>query len=282
MKKDILYSLVVFIICIVTDLYLKSYFASSGVQTHINRGFIFGSLQDLPQSLTLVTLTSFGGVLFFFYLLLIILLSSELKALKYGLSLFMGGVLGNVIDRALHAGTLDFIPLSFNGETLVVFNPADVFQWIGAGFIIISIFSKDRIIWYPDNQRGLLGLVNPREQIKFALKFSAISLSTCLLLGIFSLSYLSLVLKENHHIQQSTIIGFAISFLAITFLFNVLSFIAGIVLSRRTAGPLYAFEKYVENLLAGEVSKELKLREGDNYKHLEDVAGNLRKHFLND
>lgn len=277
MKKHILVPVFVMIFCLAIDLYLKMHFLQSA-DSHINRGFIFGSLQDLPQSLTLVTLTSFGGVLFFIYLLLIILLAPELFILKIGLSFFTGGILGNVIDRALHAGTLDFIPVIWNGRTLMVFNPADAFQWLGAGLILLSIFSKDKIIWYPDNQRGF-GLVNPKEQIKFAMKFSAISLSTCLLLGIFSLSYLSLMMKENHLMNQSTIIGFGVSFLAITVFFNILSFIAGIVLSKRTAGPLYAFEKYVEGLLSGEETKELKLREGDNYKHFEEVALNLKNHL---
>lgn len=276
MKKDILASLGVFSICLAVDLILKYQFLSSA-DSHINRGFIFGTLQDLPQSLTLVTLTSFGGVLFFIYLLLIVLLSSELIVLKVGLGMLIGGVLGNVIDRALHAGTLDFIPVIFNQKVLMVFNPADLFQWIGAGLIVLTIFLKEKIIWYPDNQRGF-GLINPREQIKFALKFSAISLSTCLVLGIFSLSFLSLTLKENQTHNQSTIVAFAVSFLAITLVFNILSFFAGIVLSKRTAGPLYAFEKYVESLLAGE-RKELKLREGDNYRHLESVAAALKKHL---
>lgn len=280
MKKDILTSLGLFGLSVAVDLYLKSHFVTSA-DSHINRGFIFGSLQDLPQSLTLVTLTSFGGVLFFIYLLLIVLLNSELRWLKYGLSFFIGGVLGNVIDRALHAGTLDFIPVSFNEKVLMVFNPADAFQWLGAALILICIFRKDKLIWYPDNQRGF-GLVNPKEQIKFALKFSAISFSTCLLLGIFSISYLSLVLKESHDLHQSTVIGFAVCFIAITFLFNVLSFLAGLLLSQRTAGPLYAFEKYVEDLLAGVETRELKLREGDNFRHLEEVALNLKNHLSKD
>ncbi|MDO9183431.1 MAG: signal peptidase II [Bacteriovorax sp.] len=276
MKKDILLSLLVFALTLASDMFLKYHFLASA-DSHINRGFIFGSLQDLPQSLTLVTLTSFGGVLFFIYLLLISLLASELLVLKLGLGMLIGGVLGNVIDRALHAGTLDFIPFIFNHKVLMIFNPADLFQWIGAGLIILTIFLKEKIIWYPENQRGF-GLVNPNEQIKFALKFSAISLSTCLVLGIFSVSYLSLTLKESHMLNQSTIIAFGLSFFALTVFFNILSFIAGIILSKRTAGPLYAFEKYVEALLAGE-RKDLKLREGDNYKHLEEVAANLKKHL---
>jgi signal peptidase II len=274
MKKDIYLSLFFFGLCLSIDIFLKDQFLNS-LDSHINRGFIFGLLQDLPQSLTLVTLTCFGGVLFFIYLLLLDILSRKLIALKIGLGIFIGGVLGNVIDRAIHAGTLDFIPLIFNHKVLVVFNPADIFQWIGAAIIVLTIFLKEKIIWYPEEQRGYV-LVYPKEQIKFALNFMAISFSTCLILGIFSLSYLSLTLNINHIHNKSTIIAFGMSFLAITVLFNILSFMAGIVLSKSTAGPLYAFEKHIETLISGNY-KELKLREGDHYKHLETIAHDLKK-----
>ena len=41
---------------------------------------------------------------------------------------------------------------------------------------------------------------------------------------------------------------------------------------------LYAFEKYVEDLLNGD-NRDLKLREGDNFKHFEAVAANLKNHI---
>ena len=99
------------------------------------------------------------------------------------------------------------------------------------------------------------------------------------MLGLFSLSFLSLSLHANHLFNQSTVIAFTVSFIAITVLFNILTFFAGIIISKRTAGPLYAFEKYVEELLSGEQKEKLKLREGDNYRHLEEVAENLRSHL---
>ena len=194
-----------------------------------------------------------------------------------GLGLLAGGILGNVIDRAMHGGTLDFIPLALQGKVLLYFNPADLFQWIGAIIIGFNIFRNERIIWYPENQRGFV-LVNPKEQIRFAVKFTMISFSTCLILGIFSISYLTLSLNEFKSFSSSTVIGFAISYLAISISFNCMAFMAGIFLSQRSAGPLYAFEKYVEALLHGE-RRELKLREGDNYQHLIAVANSLKEHF---
>ncbi len=73
-------------------------------------------------------------------------------------------------------------------------------------------------------------------------------------------------------------IGYVISYLAISLVFNLVVFVAGIILSNKSAGPLYAFEKYVESLLSGD-RKEFKLREGDNYQHLIDVAHNLKDYF---
>lgn len=275
-KKGLLISLSLFFTALIVDFVWKMNMAVGEV-THINRGFIFGTLQDLPASLTLVTLCSMGGLLVFVYVLLITLLSSELLILKAGLGLLAGGVLGNVIDRAIHGGTMDFIPMNLPFLPPVVFNPADVFQWIGAAIIAVKLITKEKIIWYPENQRGFT-LINPKEQIKFAMKFAAISICTCLVLGLFALSYLTLTLQSINITSKSPIIGFALSYFAITLFFAAVAFFSGLLLSQRTAGPLYAFEKYVEDLLNGE-DRELKLREGDNYKHLEIVAANLREHI---
>ncbi|MEA9356895.1 signal peptidase II [Bacteriovorax sp. PP10] len=274
-KKGIILSLVLFLLALAIDFIWKMKMA--GELSHINKGFIFGTLQDLPASLTLVTLSSMGGLLFFIYIIFIIMLSPQLNMLKAGLGLLVGGIIGNVIDRAIHGGTLDFLPMKLPLLPPIVFNPADVFQWIGAAIIAYKIITKDNIIWYPENQRGF-SLVNAKEQMKFALKFAAISLCTCLVLGLFALSYLTLTLQSANIASRSPAIGFAISYLAITLFFTTISFFAGLILSQRTAGPLYAFEKYVEDLLKGD-KRDLKLREGDNYRHLEKIADDLKNHF---
>jgi len=276
MKKGLAWSLLAFVFTIVVDVILKNQHSYSDL-THFNRGFIFGTLQDLPANLTLVTLCSVGAVLFFVYLILILLLSKELVSLKCGLGFLIGGVLANVIDRAFHGGTLDFIPLSLFGTTYVYYNPADFFQWLGALFVLFNIFKKDEIIWYPENQRGF-NLINPKEQLRFAFKLMIISFSTCLILGIFSLSYLTLTFKNSNLYSPSILIGYVISYFAICLVFNLIVFVSGLILSNKSAGPLYAFEKYVENLLSGDL-KEFKLREGDNYQHLIEVAHHLKDHF---
>ena len=71
---------------------------------------------------------------------------------------------------------------------------------------------------------------------------------------------------------------FSLAYVCLSLTFSLIVFLVGLVISHKTAGPLYAFELYVEDLLKGNMRK-LSLREGDNYKHLEKVADDLKKHF---
>ena len=157
-KKGILISLCLFALVLVIDFVWKAQMMT-GESAHINRGFIFGTLQDLPASLTLVTLCSMGGLLVFVYVMMIILLPAELLLLKAGLGLLSGGVLGNVVDRAIHGGTLDFLPMQIPGLPPIVFNPADVFQWIGAAIIVIKLITKENII--PSGSNKIVFILAP-------------------------------------------------------------------------------------------------------------------------
>ncbi len=275
MKNKRIICFLILLITIAIDLYTKFVFGKNNNHL-INQGFIFGSLQELPQSLTLVTLSTIGGIIAFLYFIFLIVLSEKLFKFKLGLSFLVGGILGNVVDRAMHGGTTDFIPINLS-TTSIVFNFADVVQWIGALFIIFEIITKEKYIWFPENQRGF-GLINPKEQIKFSIKLSIISFSSIFVLGIFSLSFLTLTLKEFHAYQFSTILAYLYSFIAISVLFILLVFGAGLFLSQKTSGPLFAFEKFVEDLLSGQ-RRSLKLREGDNYRHFEEVAEKLLNEF---
>jgi signal peptidase II len=51
-------------------------------------------------------------------------------------------------------------------------------------------------------------------------------------------------------------------------------FFVGLVQSHRIIGPIYAFERFVEDLLQGKARK-LKLRNGDEFKQLEKMAEDL-------
>jgi len=209
---------------------------------------------------------------------MIYFLPTQLFKLKLGLSFLAGGIFGNVVDRVARGVSIDFIPLSFSGYD-IVFNMADAFQWVGAALIVYNVIVHEKIIWYPDNQRGKF-LIHPREQIRFALKMTGTVLCSSFLLGLFSITFLRSSLMAVGAHSDSTQWFFFLSYLCLTLLFSIFVFAAGLFFSHKTAGPFYAFEQYVEELLEGS-DRDFILREGDHYKHLERIAQSLKKSIKN-
>lgn len=58
--------------------------------------------------------------------------------LSAGLSLVMGGAVGNVVDRIMHGYVIDFIQVLIFGWPFPSFNVADSAITVGAGFLIID------------------------------------------------------------------------------------------------------------------------------------------------
>lgn len=275
-NKQLGYGLLLFLACLILDQVTKGFSVSQATFAE-NPGFIFGLAQDLPASLRVIGLSSIFGFIFFVYLLFLYFLPVQLNKLKWGLSLLAGGIFGNVADRVYRGTSIDFIPLGW-GETFITFNLADVFQWIGAGLILYNVVVHEQIIWYPENQRGRY-LINPREQIRFALKMTLTAFCSSLLLGLFSSTFLRNTLVGLKVNSGPAITLFLLAYICLTLLFSILVFAAGIILSHKTAGPFFAFEQYVEDLLEGN-ERPFVLREGDNYRHLESVATQVRELLL--
>lgn len=267
-NRQVVYGLTLFFICLLVDQLSKNWGLSQGISVE-NHGFIFGLADDFPLTLRILGLVSIFGFLFFFYLLLLVFLPLQLNKLKYGLSLLMGGIFGNVADRIWRGSSIDFIPLSL-ADYSVTFNIADVFQWVGAGLIVYNVIVHEQIIWYPENKRGRF-LIHPKEQVLFSLKMVGSVLVTSFLLGLFCLSFI----RNISDVQGATVNFFLLSYLCLTLLFSLAIFVTGLFLSHKTAGPFYAFELYIEELLHGR-DTPLVLRKGDQYQHLITVAEQVR------
>jgi signal peptidase II len=56
-------------------------------------------------------------------------------------------------------------------------------------------------------------------------------------------------------------------------------FVLGRILSHRMAGPLYGFETFLRDLMRGK-DRRFKMRKGDEFRHLEDLAEHLRPLLL--
>jgi signal peptidase II len=66
--------------------------------------------------------------------------SAEQTVLAIGLSLVLGGALGNVIDRVWHGYVIDFIFFHWNDHYFPAFNVADSAITIGAGCLLLDAF----------------------------------------------------------------------------------------------------------------------------------------------
>ena len=234
-----------------------------------NKGFILGSFSDLPPALRVVSISTLYGFIFLLFLLVQYLLVAKLATLRIGSTFLMGGISGNTIDRAAFGSVIDFasiIPKTF-------FNLADVFQLIGFALIVYSLFRDQEKIWHPNCLRKNY-VVNGKLQMRFALKFTSIGFALSFIIGVFTLSFLTLLSIERSHVT-----AFVISYVVITLVYLIITFIAGFIISHKYLGPLYAFELFIEDIVQGK-NREFRLRKGDNYKHLEDVAEKIRTKFF--
>lgn len=64
--------------------------------------------------------------------------------LACGLSLIVGGALGNMIDRLLHGRVVDFVHVHWHGHYFPAFNVADSAITVGAGLLLLDALLESR------------------------------------------------------------------------------------------------------------------------------------------
>lgn len=273
MKSRYLISLTILVMCLVIDYYSKQW--GQGLSSlHYNEGFIMGSFSHLPDTIRVIALGSFSGIIFILYVLLMYVIPRRGQWLKFGLSFLVGGMLGNVTDKIIYGKTVDFIPFIL-GDFQAFFNVADIFLWSGASITLWMVFARDKLIWYPDSVRGNY-FVRPKEQLKVSLNLLLVVFCCSIVLGLFAYSFINIAITSPDKIDIMW--SFFYTYMALTGLLCLIAFVAGVIISHKSAGPVYAFELYVSDLMKGK-DRKLKLREGDNYQHLEQLADKLRDHF---
>lgn len=101
-----------------------------------NRGAAFSMLYGKEWFLIGLTIALLAA-------LIVYLLRHENNALteRTGLWMIVGGGLGNLIDRIAFGSVTDFIHLDF--VRFAIFNVADIFVCIGAGLVLLSVFTTE-------------------------------------------------------------------------------------------------------------------------------------------
>jgi len=84
-------------------------------------------------------LTIFGALASAVILTLLIRLRHERFLTRLALALVFGGALGNLVDRFVRGGVVDFIEINFGAKGLPVFNLADTAVAIGLVMLVIVV-----------------------------------------------------------------------------------------------------------------------------------------------
>lgn len=249
-----------------------------GLVLHHNHGAILGLFSNLPAVLRIVSLSTGGAFLIFTFFVIQYLLPIRSGVLRLGMSILLGGILGNVTDRIMWGYVVDFLVLgSPQRFTPFVFNLADALQWVGYGLIVIALIKDGKILWPEQNLRKSYW-INPKYQLQYCMKLVSFGFSFAIIAGVYSYTFMRVSIEsligENPALEDRYLIPFIFTFIAVSLIFLILLFMVGLVMSHRAAGPVYAFEKFLEDLIDGK-TRNLKLRAGDDFIHLEELAKQL-------
>lgn len=254
-------------------------FGSLHFVLHHNHGAMLGLFSDLPPVLRIVSLSTGGAFLLCTYALIQYLLPIKSLTLRGGLSILIGGIIGNVTDRIIWGYVVDFIVIGTPKLASPAFNMADALQWVGYAMIVYSIIREGDLLW-PENNVRKQYWVNWRFQIKYCLILMAVGLSLTIICLVFSFTYMRVMIQElvgnNAFLMNKFLAPYVITFIIISISFCAILFAVGRVISHRIAGPVYAFERFLNATLDGKTTN-LKLRTGDEFLHLEKLAHRIQE-----
>jgi signal peptidase II len=248
-----------------------------GTVLHHNHGAMLGLFSDLPASLRIVSLATGGAFLIFTFGIIQYLLPIKSLLLRTGMAVLLGGILGNVTDRILYGYVVDFLLIGSPTRTSPAFNMADALQWVGYFMIGMALVRDGEVLWPADNVRKKLW-VNAKFQLRYCLVLVGIGIGFSLIAGVFSYTFMRVTIidlvGQNDRLIAHYLNPFIFTYTLVSLVFSGSLFLVGRMLSARIAGPLYAFEKWLGDLVSGKF-RPLRLRAGDEFRHLEMTAARL-------
>jgi signal peptidase II len=119
--------------------------------THVqNSGAAFGLFADSPSQWKIAVLVLFSVVALVVVSMLLWRNSHSMSTTGLGLSLILGGALGNLWDRLVNGRVVDFLLFYIGDHQWPAFNVADSAIVVGAGLLVIEIlFSKSPAVEKP-------------------------------------------------------------------------------------------------------------------------------------
>jgi signal peptidase II len=135
-------------------------------------------------------------------------------------------------------------------------------------------------------------LINKRFQYKYALILTGITALAFLMFVIPTI----IILNNNYNLFLNSGVSIApdlvetldverqllfIGFFALFFICSITLFIVGITLTHKIAGPVFAFERCIQNIIHGKFNTELNLRENDELQELSLIFSEFKEFLVN-
>ncbi|MGZ9585087.1 signal peptidase II [Paenibacillus marinisediminis] len=106
------------------------------ITSHRNTGAAFSMLEGKRLFFIVVTIIAVVGIIWYLQKVKF----TQGKVLPIGLSLILGGALGNFVDRVITGEVVDFLQFNFGSYTFPIFNIADSAICIGVGLVLLDAF----------------------------------------------------------------------------------------------------------------------------------------------
>lgn len=249
----------------------SKYTAANLIDISLNAGLLLGIGKGFLSSSIITILSILAVAIISTYIFFLNQLGPKYKKVKIALTFLTAGVTGNVLDRVIIGRTIDFIP-GINST----FNIADIYITGSIAFIMFLMFSKRENVFFDNSLRAQL-IVNKKEQIRMGRYFLMASILSSLFCGVFVYTFL----KYNQLLSIENLNQFIFLFAMLSIFTGVFFFGMGVLLSHKSIGALFAFEKYTKELIDGK-DREFTLRENDDFKHLIPLAQKLRERLSHD
>jgi signal peptidase II len=261
---------ILFAMLVGMDQFSKFYMSERAI---LNPGIIGGLFADIPPFIRVVILSSIGVAGVVFYFITILMLShKKIHIVRIGSCIWIAGLFSNVIDRSLQGGVVDFININIGFLSKYSVNLADIFQIVGFVIFILGVFIQFEELFYPDSNRKSFYIDH-----KFQKKWLLISFSAFTTFGMFLTFFGYCFLKAYLDHQAGAVLPlFLISSLTITLLFSLSASLLTIMLTHRIVGPILAFKKYLNSVTENAETPNLKLRETDDFRDLEEFSAAIK------
>ena len=104
------------------------------ITSHRNTGAAFSILENKRWFFIIVTTIVVAGIIWYMQKIK----HQKGVILPLGLSLILGGAVGNFLDRLLTGEVVDFLQFNFGSYTFPIFNIADTGICVGVGFVLLD------------------------------------------------------------------------------------------------------------------------------------------------